>query len=626
MVTSRVHDEQEAAETTSAVRAMIAPEPGGELASQETFERAGAMASSSGSKLLEAEVLLGHSYALALRMRPTESLEKTERARGLLDATPRAAPARLTVLAHTHSGIALGLLARFEESRRAHAKALSVAEGAGLEMPTFRSWINSGYANVQLGDTAAAMHAYHSALANCGPGNPLFGFGRIMLGELFLDFGNLEAAEAQINEAILRLAAETVYLGNHRISLALARIWGRTGRRDEARTLFETVRSDLVDTETIGHVLTWLAMADVALHELDVEEVGRCCDEVATIASATWFPDAARVMLIEALLGRGEHAAVDAHSSQLDPDRLPFLLRRRLLAARRKLSIDRRDWEAAYHYLDQERPQPHPSTGSRHSSSTENVNYPFSEELNNVVDLSAQHLELRCTVESTQAAAHDLRTPFQSSVLLIDLLREQAGAQFSESFDLLAKQVERANSIVNRMTSLATSELLSPTAGGPGYDLGRAVANAIDRTRPILEAKRQTIVFRDDSTDPRTPLAKDLLQRVVDNLVSNASKYSLPGTEVVVNLSNRAPGEVDLAVIDHGLGFTADDIERAFGYQQTLSAQPTGGERASGLGLFITRQILQTAGGTVSIQSGGKDQGSTVTAHLPAADPPSTPD
>lgn len=595
-------------EVAATIHAMIAQGPGGQLAPLETFEEAAAMARASGTELLEAEVLLHYSYALALRLRTAESLEIIERTKRRFAAAPGTIPARLAALAHTHAGITLGLVSRFEESRRAHAAALDEAQKANLEDLVFRSWINSGYANVQLGDTAAAMHAYHSALANCGPNHPLFGFGRVMLGELFLDIGDLEAAEAQINEAILTLATETVYLGNHRISLALARIWGKTDRREEARSLIESARSDLTETDTIGHALTWLAIADLALHDLDIDWLKECCAEVGAIASTTWFPAAAEVLLVEASLKRGDDAAVEARSQRLIPSHLPFLYRRRLLAAQRQLCIARGDWAAAYRYLDQERPQTGPGV---------NVTHRFSEELSKVIDLSSQHLELRGNVESTQTAAHDLRAPFTSSALLIDLLREQVGPNFSESFELLAKQVEVATSIVNRMTA-AVAGSTSPGADDPSYDVVQVVTEAIHRAKPVLETKGQTIELTTSSDHPRTSLASLHLQRVVDNLVSNASKYSPPQSHITVVLADRNLLETDLIVIDHGLGFTPDDIEQAGGYQQTLSAQPTQGEVASGLGLFITKRILEAAGGALSIQSAGRNQGSTVTAHLPA--------
>jgi signal transduction histidine kinase len=69
-------------------------------------------------------------------------------------------------------------------------------------------------------------------------------------------------------------------------------------------------------------------------------------------------------------------------------------------------------------------------------------------------------------------------------------------------------------------------------------------------------------------------------------------------------------------VKDEGVGFTEEDKARAFGFFQKLSAQPTGGEPSSGIGLAIVRQIVELHNGAVWIESeAGK--GATVIVELP---------
>ncbi len=92
------------------------------------------------------------------------------------------------------------------------------------------------------------------------------------------------------------------------------------------------------------------------------------------------------------------------------------------------------------------------------------------------------------------------------------------------------------------------------------------------------------------------------LRQVMDNLISNAVKYSPAGSEVRV----RAAVEGDewlVSVQDQGPGLTADDQERLFEDFARLSAKPTGGEKSTGLGLAITRRVIEAHGGRIGVNS-----------------------
>ena len=92
------------------------------------------------------------------------------------------------------------------------------------------------------------------------------------------------------------------------------------------------------------------------------------------------------------------------------------------------------------------------------------------------------------------------------------------------------------------------------------------------------------------------------MQRVIDNLISNAVKYSPLGKQVWVNV---VPLESDVLVKvrDEGPGLTEEDKKRVFGKMNRLSAQPTGGEHSTGLGLFIVKKLSEEHGGKVGVDS-----------------------
>jgi signal transduction histidine kinase len=107
------------------------------------------------------------------------------------------------------------------------------------------------------------------------------------------------------------------------------------------------------------------------------------------------------------------------------------------------------------------------------------------------------------------------------------------------------------------------------------------------------------------------------MREAIDNLVSNAIKYSSVGGKIVLGVT-RVDGQMLINVTDEGAGLSPEDIGRLFGRFQRLSAKPTGGESSTGLGLSIVKRIIDMHGGKVSATSGGAGKGATFTIALPA--------
>lgn len=92
------------------------------------------------------------------------------------------------------------------------------------------------------------------------------------------------------------------------------------------------------------------------------------------------------------------------------------------------------------------------------------------------------------------------------------------------------------------------------------------------------------------------------MRRVLDNLISNAIKYSSMHGKIWIELLQQE-GEVWVSVRDQGPGLTDEDVERVFGKNAQLSAKPTAGEHSSGYGLYIVKQLVEQHGGKVGVES-----------------------
>ena len=106
------------------------------------------------------------------------------------------------------------------------------------------------------------------------------------------------------------------------------------------------------------------------------------------------------------------------------------------------------------------------------------------------------------------------------------------------------------------------------------------------------------------------------LRQVMDNLISNAVKYSPPGS--LVRLAGIHKDKVwRIEVIDEGPGISEKDQQKLFMDFAKLTARPTGSEKSTGLGLAITRRVVEAHGGKIGVDS-TMGQGSTFWLELPA--------
>ena len=104
------------------------------------------------------------------------------------------------------------------------------------------------------------------------------------------------------------------------------------------------------------------------------------------------------------------------------------------------------------------------------------------------------------------------------------------------------------------------------------------------------------------------------LRQVLANLLSNAIKYS-PGGGEIVSCVSRVDGEAQIAITDHGMGIPAEAIPHLFYRFFRADGAPAQAEWL-GLGLYISRRIVEAHGGTIRVES-ERGQGSTFTVRLP---------
>ena len=172
--------------------------------------------------------------------------------------------------------------------------------------------------------------------------------------------------------------------------------------------------------------------------------------------------------------------------------------------------------------------------------------------------------------------------------------------------------------MVDHLISDAMADAFDITIRREPVDVAALVAEVADANLPSAVNKQQTITV---SAPPNivTMCDTDRIREAIDNLVSNAIKYSPIGGKITVAVTHEG-GDTVIRITDQGAGLSPEDLGRLFGRFQRLSAKPTAGESSTGLGLSIVKRIIDMHGGHVTAESAGPGQGSTFTVTLPATE------
>ncbi|NUS35346.1 MAG: HAMP domain-containing histidine kinase [Pseudarthrobacter sp.] len=215
--------------------------------------------------------------------------------------------------------------------------------------------------------------------------------------------------------------------------------------------------------------------------------------------------------------------------------------------------------------------------------------------------------------------SHEFKSPLNSIIGNVDLALEDPAPLPSHITRRLLVVQRNAERLLSLVADLAASASTALNVHPKRTDLASLVETTMGSAQAWAERSRVEI-----SADVPSPLwayADPLrIGQVLDNLVSNAIKYSPDGGKV--SISAQADRQwVRLRVQDTGMGMSREDAARAFNRFFRADAAQQAAIPGAGLGLSITQMIVQRHGGTISCES-GEGLGSTFTVTLPAEGPP----
>ncbi|MCK8601233.1 hybrid sensor histidine kinase/response regulator [Desulfoferrobacter suflitae] len=222
-------------------------------------------------------------------------------------------------------------------------------------------------------------------------------------------------------------------------------------------------------------------------------------------------------------------------------------------------------------------------------------------------------------------AAHDLRNPLIVIRGFSEFLLEQSSPPLSEDFaemlSAIHSQSEFMLTLVNDLLDISKIESGTLELKWVTTDLVSLIEHTITLNQILAERKQIRIDFRCDAQCRRSMSAVLLdpqkIEQVLNNLISNAVKYSAAGSPVLVTLARGGKGLL-VQVRDQGQGIPKDEMDKLFRPFQTTRATSTDGEKSTGLGLTIVRRLVEGHGGAVWAES-EPGHGSTFSFTLPMA-------
>ena len=234
--------------------------------------------------------------------------------------------------------------------------------------------------------------------------------------------------------------------------------------------------------------------------------------------------------------------------------------------------------------------------------------------------LEVRDMALNSRDDFISIASHELNTPLQSLKLQVQMLkRDLVKSHDNFSLEKLNRFLEREDSQINRLSQLVKDMLEITKLGRGNIHIYKEEIDLNSLVKEVLFKLSETIQL--SGSNIRLELAdnltghwdRDRIEQILLNLINNAIKYG-EGSPISIRTSSDS-GWVRIEIQDKGMGIPLSSQERIFNrFERNISANEISG---MGLGLFITRHLVEAHGGHIWVESEGEKKGSNFIVEMP---------
>ncbi len=217
--------------------------------------------------------------------------------------------------------------------------------------------------------------------------------------------------------------------------------------------------------------------------------------------------------------------------------------------------------------------------------------------------------------------AHELRNPLAPIRQATEIARSPAATadQIRWSHDVIARQVGHMARLLDDLLDVSRITRGTLEVRKSRADLGAIVADAVEMARPLIEARGHELEV--DVAEEHLPVDADPLRiaQVIANLLTNAAKFTHAGGHIRLSAS-REGRKAAVSITDDGIGLTQDALADIFQMFVQIAAPFDRGESGLGVGLALSKGLIELHGGEIEAQSAGLGTGSTFVLRLPLAE------
>ncbi|MCC6728152.1 MAG: GAF domain-containing protein [Chthonomonadales bacterium] len=248
--------------------------------------------------------------------------------------------------------------------------------------------------------------------------------------------------------------------------------------------------------------------------------------------------------------------------------------------------------------------------------------------LNDITDI--RNLE-RMKTEFVAIAAHELRTPMTPIKGFISMLNQDDMDSFTfeerkEYYDIVEQNVDRLGRLINDLLNVTRIERgIALTLFWEEVDLCQLAESVFEVQRGMTNTDRHTLVLDTKTSCLFATVGRDQIEQILQNLVSNAIKYSPEGGEVRIIVRDEEETQtVLIGVRDQGTGIPESAKAKLFKPYRRIHNPKTASVKGTGIGLFLVKNLVEAHRGTIWVDS-ELGKGTTVWFRIPKA-PPETAD
>ncbi len=203
-------------------------------------------------------------------------------------------------------------------------------------------------------------------------------------------------------------------------------------------------------------------------------------------------------------------------------------------------------------------------------------------------------------------AAHDIRNPvglsLSYSTIILEDYENDLNEEVVEFLNIIRSSSDFVIHLLDELLNVAVIESGDVSLNYESENLVELTKRVITFNKIFADKKSMKLVFNSNVEELSVKIDKIKIEQVLNNLISNAIKYSYPETEINIILEKNNT-EVKISVSDKGQGIQEDELENLFEPFAKASSKTTGGESSTGLGLSIVKKIIEAHSGEVGVES-----------------------